>query len=98
MPRAETMPFVSTLPQVSDFRSKWIYSNWGFAMAAVMIERVSGISWGQFLKKKIFDPLRLQRTTTVRNPEVDNVAEGHMAMSDSHCIQNKERPDVSDVN
>lgn len=96
MPRVETMPFVSTLPQVSDFRSKWIYSNWGFAMAAVMIERASGISWGQFLKKKIFDPLHLQRTTTVRNPEVDNVAEGHMALSDSHCIQNKERPHVSD--
>lgn len=65
-------------------------------MAAVMIERASGISWGQFLKKKIFDPLHLQRTTTVRNPEADNVAEGHMVMSDSHCIQNKERPHVSD--
>lgn len=96
MPRAETMPFISALPQVSDFRSKWIYNNWGFAMAAVMIERASGVSWGQFLKKKIFDPLHLQRTTTVRNPEVDNVAEGHMALSDSRCIQNKERPHVSD--
>lgn len=96
MPRAETMPLVSSLPQVSDFRSKWIYSNWGFAMAAVMIERTSGISWGHFLKKKIFDPLHLQRTTTVRDPEFDNVAEGHMALSDSDCIQNKERPHVSD--
>lgn len=67
-------------------------------MAVVMIERVSGISWGQFLKKKIFDPLQLQRKTTVRNPEVDNVAEGYMVLSDNHCIQNKERPHVSDVN
>ena len=96
MPRAETMPFVSTLPQVSDFRSKWIYSNWGFAMAAVMIERASNVSWGQFLKKRIFDPLHLQRTTTVRNPKLDNIAEGHMALSDGGCIPNMERPHVSD--
>lgn len=32
----------------------------------------------------------------MRNSEVDNVAEGLMALSDSHCIQNMERPHVSD--
>jgi CubicO group peptidase (beta-lactamase class C family) len=38
------------------------YSNEGYFLLAVIIEKVSGIPYGKFLQKNIFDPLKLQNT------------------------------------
>jgi CubicO group peptidase (beta-lactamase class C family) len=39
--------------------SNFYYDNVGFDLAALVVERVSGMSYQQFLKKRIFDPLRM---------------------------------------
>jgi CubicO group peptidase (beta-lactamase class C family) len=41
---------------------KWEYSNTAYALLASIIERVSKVSYSQFLKGNIFNPLHLKRT------------------------------------
>jgi CubicO group peptidase (beta-lactamase class C family) len=42
--------------------SKWQYSNTGFALLASIIEKVSGISYNNFMAKNIFQPLGMTHT------------------------------------
>jgi len=59
--------------------SKWAYSNSGYCVLAMVVERASGKPFGQFLRERIFDPL--QMTTTIAyekgKNEVTNRAYGH---------------------
>ena len=59
--------------------SKWQYSNSGYAVLAMVVERVSGKSYGEFLKERIFQPLHMDGTLAYekgRN-EVPNRAFGY---------------------
>src|SRR6478736_6473687 len=52
---------------------KWEYSNAAYAMLATIIERVSGKTYGEFLKENIFTPLDMSRSrvyNTRRSGEV----------------------------
>ncbi|MEM6802692.1 MAG: serine hydrolase, partial [Bacteroidota bacterium] len=39
------------------------YSNHGTAMAAYIVEKVSGLSWDQYVQEHIFDPLGMKKTS-----------------------------------
>ena len=59
--------------------SKWQYSNSGYAVLAMVVERVSGKPFGDFLKERIFQPLHMDATLAYekgRN-EVPNRAYGY---------------------
>jgi CubicO group peptidase (beta-lactamase class C family) len=95
LPQSQTLPFVNSLHAACPFRSRWLYNNWGPAVAALVIERVSGMSWGTFLQERIFQPLGMTRTFTARHPITNNVAEGYIALADASVIRN-ERPYFED--
>jgi CubicO group peptidase (beta-lactamase class C family) len=42
--------------------SKWEYSNSGYAVLAMIVEKVSGKTFGQFLQERIFTPLKMTHT------------------------------------
>jgi D-alanyl-D-alanine carboxypeptidase len=42
--------------------TKWQYSNTGFVMLATIVEKLSGMSYGDFLRTRIFQPLGMTRT------------------------------------
>jgi CubicO group peptidase (beta-lactamase class C family) len=42
--------------------SQWRYSNTGYAMLAMIVEKVSGKSFGDFLHERIFEPLGMKNT------------------------------------
>jgi CubicO group peptidase (beta-lactamase class C family) len=42
--------------------SKWEYSNSGYAVLAMTVEKVSGQPFGQFLRERIFKPLKMENT------------------------------------
>ncbi|MEP6584385.1 MAG: serine hydrolase, partial [Ginsengibacter sp.] len=42
--------------------TKWEYSNTGYALLASIIEKVSGMSYGNYLNKVIFEPLKMKNT------------------------------------
>ena len=43
-------------------RSSFIYQNVMYLVAGKVIEKLSGMTWADFLKKRIFDPLSMKRT------------------------------------
>lgn len=43
--------------------TNWSYSNTGFNLAAVIVSRVSGQSFAEFSRKRIFEPLGMTRTS-----------------------------------
>ncbi len=68
--------------------SKFQYSNSGYAILGAIIERASGMSYGAYLKKMLFDPAQLSRTV-VGDAEGDpdraegyTVAAGEIVLAD----------------
>jgi CubicO group peptidase (beta-lactamase class C family) len=59
--------------------SKWEYSNSGYAVLAMIVEKVSGKSFGQFLQERIFTPLKMNNTLAYEKGknEVPHRAYGH---------------------
>jgi CubicO group peptidase (beta-lactamase class C family) len=45
------------------------YSNAGPVLAAAIVEKVSGLSWAEFTKKRIFDPLNMSTASWTRQPQ-----------------------------
>jgi CubicO group peptidase (beta-lactamase class C family) len=59
--------------------SKWEYSNSGYAVLAMIVEKVSGKPFGQFLHDRIFSPLKMTNTLAYEKGknEVPHRAYGH---------------------
>jgi len=59
--------------------TKWEYSNSGYAVLAMVVEKVSGQGFGQFLQERIFGPLKMQNTIAYERGknEVPHRAYGH---------------------
>ncbi len=62
----------------------WEYSNSGYAVLAMIVEKVSGESFGQFLQQRIFGPLKMDNTVAYEKGknEVSHRAYGHTRVSD----------------
>lgn len=69
----------SRLTPKFDFRTKYGYTNAGYAVAGKIIEKVSGLSWAEFIKEKIFVPLQMNRTLALSEDFIkdDNIAKPH---------------------
>jgi CubicO group peptidase (beta-lactamase class C family) len=59
--------------------TKWEYSNSGYAVLAMIVEKVSGKPFGEFLHQRIFVPLKMQNTLAYQKGknEVPHRAYGH---------------------
>jgi CubicO group peptidase (beta-lactamase class C family) len=62
--------------------SQWDYSNSGFCVLAMVVEKVSGKSFGEFLRERIFAPLTMEHTVAYEKGqnEVARRAYGHTKM------------------
>ena len=75
-PRAPLRPefvldFVRSAPLTHDPGTSWLYTNTGFYLAGLIVERVTGRAWGDFIIDDIARPLGLQDTHLC-----DDVVEG----------------------
>lgn len=70
---------------VSEPGEKFAYSNTGYALLGLIIERVSGKTYGEYLKENIFEPLQMNRTQVYRHLyddwEISNYALGYISDS-----------------
>jgi CubicO group peptidase (beta-lactamase class C family) len=59
------------------------YSNYGFALAAHVVERVAGMPFDQYARAWIFTPLGMRHTSYVRVPDslARRTADGHLCAS-----------------
>jgi CubicO group peptidase (beta-lactamase class C family) len=64
--------------------TKWEYSNSGYAVLAMVVEKVSGEAFGQFLQERIFGPLKMRNTIAYERGknEVPHRAYGHARKED----------------
>ncbi len=62
--REETVKRIRERPLTHGFRSEFGYQNIMFMTAGEVIEEVSGMSWDDFVKTRILDPLEMKRTTS----------------------------------
>jgi CubicO group peptidase (beta-lactamase class C family) len=74
--------FLNGLKPVKPFRGQFQYNNLGYEVAGHVIEKLSGTTWDQMLRSKIFEPLETHRTGTHGNfcgPE--NVSNAYGSLS-----------------
>jgi CubicO group peptidase (beta-lactamase class C family) len=82
--KKDLIRFYNTLPPAGQFRGDWGYSNWGYALAGEVIERVSGKTYAQYLKAKVYEPLGLKNTTVEPiDSSAANLARPYAAMDDA---------------
>jgi CubicO group peptidase (beta-lactamase class C family) len=64
--------------------TKWEYSNSGYAVLAMIVEKVSGKPFAQFLQERIFTPLKMKNTLAYEKGknEVPHRAYGHTRKDD----------------
>jgi CubicO group peptidase (beta-lactamase class C family) len=67
------------LQPVYDFRTKWGYCNAGFLIAGKCLEKISGTTWDQFIRDRIVNPLKMNRTLvlTAEITGATNLASAH---------------------
>jgi CubicO group peptidase (beta-lactamase class C family) len=61
------------------FRTKYGYTNAGYAIAGKIIEKISGLPWSEYLKEIIFVPLKMNRTLALSQDYflAENIAKPH---------------------
>jgi len=71
--------FIKDLPLEFDPGTRYRYSNSNFNLLALIIEKVSGLSYGAFLQKRIFEPLKLKNTGNHNNANeiIPSLANGY---------------------
>ncbi len=74
--------------------SKWQYSNSGYAVLAMIVEKVSGKPFGQFLHDRIFAPLKMNNTLAYEKGknEVPHRAYGHSKQKDGALQETDQSP------
>ncbi|CEJ94113.1 hypothetical protein VHEMI09664 [[Torrubiella] hemipterigena] len=92
------LTYYNALPVTSQFRTDWAYSNWGYALAGEVIERLSGMSYGEYLKKAVYEPLQLQHTTAqpIDPSHGANVAKPYAALDDA-SLHLMPQPPINDT-
>jgi CubicO group peptidase (beta-lactamase class C family) len=77
---------VKHLPKAFDFRSGYGYSNVMYLAAGEVIEKVSGESWHNYIRKRFLEPLGMSRSvTSVKDlQKLDNVATPHKIVDNKH--------------
>ncbi|MFT4198597.1 MAG: serine hydrolase [Pseudoxanthomonas sp.] len=85
---AEVVQHLAQVPIKGEFRAQYAYDNILFGVAQQVIERVSGLSYEQFLRQRLFGPLGMSRTrfNSDRLQPGDDVASGHSKQDFSKLV------------
>ena len=67
VPPEKLLHIVNNIPTFPDFRAKFHYTNWMYALVGRIIEATGGedarCGWGGFVRRRIFEPLSMLRLT-----------------------------------
>ena len=72
--------FIKTLEDYKPVGERFQYSNSNYIVLGVLIEKVSGMKYGEFIQKYIFDPLDMKRSGLLPYSwDLDNIAIGYQS-------------------
>ena len=71
--REEVIKRLKYLEPISGFREKPAYQNVMYVVASEIVKTVSGISWDDFVKKNVFDKLKMDNTTSLSAERESNI-------------------------
>lgn len=71
------------LTPIYDFRTKWGYCNAGFLIAGKCLEKITGMTWDQYIRVNIINPLEMKRTLvlTADIDKAENICAAHTLVS-----------------
>lgn len=77
---------VKYLPKEYDFRAGYGYSNVMYITAGEVIRKITGKSWGEYVRDVLLMPLGMSRTvwSTTALAQMENVATPHLLAGDAH--------------
>jgi CubicO group peptidase (beta-lactamase class C family) len=76
---ADVLNFIKTLPAQSAPGELWDYNNSGYYLLGAIIEKVSGMTYAEFLAKRIFAPLQMAGTAVEGAPGAKPVISSYRA-------------------
>ncbi|KAM0664669.1 hypothetical protein ACQRIU_006527 [Beauveria bassiana] len=89
---SEVAPIVSRLDVAAPFRQSWLYNNWGYSVAGIIIEKLSGKPAHEYIRESILMPLGLSNTALrpVLDEHID-FADAYAALEDAstQCLPRK---------
>ena len=68
VPPREAVAFATTSPELFEPGAGWAYTNAGYEVLGLLVERVTGDSLGHVLAQRIFEPLQLRHTSLEPHP------------------------------
>ncbi|CZT04740.1 uncharacterized protein RAG0_11093 [Rhynchosporium agropyri] len=84
----DAMIFFNSQTRLMPFRGAFAYNNMGYEIAGKVIEALSGESYVDFVKSRIFDPLGMNRTFLLTPPsDLDNVGACYNTLDDGRYAQ-----------
>ena len=83
--REEVIRRIRFIPPAYSFRGGYVYHNVMYTVAGAVIEAASGMSWDDFVRRRIFEPLGMSRSVTTLADAVtrDNRAMPHGTVGDT---------------
>lgn len=93
---AEVLNLFAQLKPKADFKpgKRFDYSNTGYLILASLIEKISGMDYGDYLAKTIFQPLKMKRTSVYRRRfaprKIDDYALGYVKTSKGFLLPDDE--------
>lgn len=84
--KSTVIPHMQYIKTVQPFKSTVHYSNWGYALAGAIIEKLSGDSWGTYVKKSLLAPLHMNESDSVKYADHGNFAKPYTVLDD-HSFQ-----------
>jgi len=84
------------LKQTSSFRTKYDYDNLLYIVAGVVVERVSGTTWEEFIEERIMQPLGMTNSAASINRLKDrsNIIDAHVPVNGVLQVVAKHESDV----
>jgi CubicO group peptidase (beta-lactamase class C family) len=75
---AQELKLIESIPLAYPPGTNWAYSNFGYVTLGILIHRVTGEFYGDFLQQRIFQPLGMQSTRIISEADiVPNRAAGY---------------------